>query len=46
MRNVSRGDGDTRAAAMGVRRAITALDEATKAAHGQRVIADLLALVD
>jgi hypothetical protein len=46
MRNVHRGDGDTQAAALGVRRAITALDEAAKAARAQRVIADLLALVD
>jgi len=46
MRNPLRGDGDTAAAAYGVRQAVTALDQAAKDARGQQVLADLLALAE
>ncbi len=46
MRNPLRGDGDTAAAAHGVRQAITALDHAAKDARSQQVVADLLALAE
>jgi hypothetical protein len=46
LRNPLRGDGDTATAAHAVRRAIAALEQATKDAQGQRVLADLLSMTD